>query len=193
MIIRPADKKKDATRVGDVLSRAFHDDPVVRWLLPSGRGMHRMFVTLTRHVHALGDLAIDGDRVVGAALWDPPGFRQPPLDALRSAPGFLAAMGRRVSYGQLLQTQFHRRRPERPHWYLAEIGTDPAAQGRGVGGALLGARLGHCDGEGLAAYLESSKETNIPFYEKHGFRVTGEIRLPKDGPMVWTMLREPVS
>ncbi|MEV4062339.1 GNAT family N-acetyltransferase [Nonomuraea dietziae] len=193
MIIRPADKKTDAARIGAVLSRSFHDDPVVRWLLPSGEGRERMFVTLARHVHALGDLAMDGEQLVGAALWDPPGYRQPPLETLRSLPGFLMAMGGRVTYGQLLQTEFHRRRPRVPHWYLAEIGTDPAAQGRGAGSAMLAGRLAHCDSEGTAAYLESSKESNVPFYEKHGFKVTEEIRLPKAGPTVWAMLREPVS
>ncbi|MEU7899633.1 GNAT family N-acetyltransferase [Nonomuraea sp. NPDC049152] len=193
MIIRPADRKADAVRIGAVLALAFHDDPVVRWMLPSGERTDRMFATLARHVHALGDLAFDGEDLVGATLWDPPGHKQPALDMMRSLPGFVAAMGRRVSYGRLLETTFHKARPSRPHWYLAEIGTDPAAQGRGAGSALLRTRLDRCDADGVAAYLESSKETNIPFYEKHGFQVTREILLPENGPTVWAMLREPVS
>ncbi|MFD1934378.1 MULTISPECIES: GNAT family N-acetyltransferase [Nonomuraea] len=193
MIIRPADRKADAVRIGALMALAFHDDPVVRWMLPSGEGTDRMFATLARHVHALGDLAFDGEEPVGAALWDPPGHRQSALDTVRSLPGFVAAMGRRVSYGQLLESTFRKARPSRPHWYLAQIGTDPAAQGRGAGSALLRARIERCDADGVAAYLESSKESNVPFYEKHGFQVTREILLPEDGPTVWAMLREPVS
>ena len=32
-----------------------------------------------------------------------------------------------------------------------------------------------CDREGIAAYLESSKESNIGFYRHRGFEVTGEV------------------
>jgi ribosomal protein S18 acetylase RimI-like enzyme len=77
-----------------------------------------------------------------------------------------------------------------PHWYLAVLGTDPSAQGAGIGSALIGPTLGRCDAEGIPAYLESSKEANISFYQRHGFRVTQEIDLPQ-GPKLWAMLREP--
>ena len=38
--------------------------------------------------------------------------------------------------------------------------------------------------------VESSKESNIDFYARHGFRVTGEFRLLR-GPTVWRMWRDP--
>jgi ribosomal protein S18 acetylase RimI-like enzyme len=77
-----------------------------------------------------------------------------------------------------------------PHWYLAVLGTDPSAQGRGLGSATLAPVLERCDADGVGAYLESSKERNIDFYARHGFRVTAELRLPR-GPSVWPMWREP--
>jgi GNAT superfamily N-acetyltransferase len=84
-----------------------------------------------------------------------------------------------------------RRHPHRPpHWYLAVLGTDPVAQGNGLGSAVLGPVLEQCDGDGLGAYLESSKERNVAFYARHGFRVTEELRLPR-GPRIWAMWREP--
>jgi carbamoyl-phosphate synthase large subunit len=48
-----------------------------------------------------------------------------------------------------------------------------------------------CDREGIPAYLESSKDRNVPYYERFGFKVTKEIALPRGGPLVWAMWRDP--
>ena len=77
-----------------------------------------------------------------------------------------------------------------PHWYLAILGTEPAAQGQGIGSALLAPVLRQCDEMRVIAYLESSKEANIPFYERHGFRVLAELEVVR-GPKLWPMSREP--
>jgi hypothetical protein len=50
--------------------------------------------------------------------------------------------------------------------------------------------LEECDRDGIGAYLESSKESNIDYYARFGFRVTGTIRLPR-GPLFWPMWRDP--
>ncbi len=55
---------------------------------------------------------------------------------------------------------------------------------------MLGPILSQCDADEVGAYLESSKERNIDFYARHGFRVVRELRLPR-GPKVWAMWREP--
>ncbi len=83
-----------------------------------------------------------------------------------------------------------RQHPRTPHWYLAVLGTDPIHQGKGIGSALLAPILDRCDREGIGAYLESSKQSNIAFYRRHRFEVTGEIVLP-GGPPVWPMWRDP--
>src|SRR5438270_334685 len=76
-----------------------------------------------------------------------------------------------------------------PHWYLQAIGTDPARQGKGYGGVVMRHQLTFVDAAGLPAYLESSKEKNIPIYASFGFEVTGEIRLP-GGPILYPMWRK---
>ncbi len=44
--------------------------------------------------------------------------------------------------------------------------------------------------DGVGAFLESSKESNIAFYARHGFRVLEPIELLR-GPTLWKMWRDP--
>jgi ribosomal protein S18 acetylase RimI-like enzyme len=81
--------------------------------------------------------------------------------------------------------------PRDPHLYLAVLGVDPARQGQGIGSRLLRPGLELCDAEGLPAYLETAKERNLDFYGRHGFRVTGRMSLPRGGPPIWLMWRDP--
>jgi ribosomal protein S18 acetylase RimI-like enzyme len=185
----------DTAIVSRSLARAFEDDPVWQFLVPNP--VHRLarceviFSTMLRVQHVPhGACYTDPDRV-GAAIWDPPGhWRMTPVQLLRGTLGFIR--GFRLDMVKALRTltAVERRHPRTPHYYLAILGTDPDHQGRGIGSALLGPVLGHCDADGMGAYLESSKESNIPFYRRHGFEVTGEIEL-QGGPMIWPMWRDP--
>jgi hypothetical protein len=51
--------------------------------------------------------------------------------------------------------------------------------------------LSRCDEQGLPAYLEASSPRNRALYERHGFEVTEELKLPRSGPPLWLMWREP--
>ncbi|PWI42605.1 GNAT family N-acetyltransferase [Streptomyces sp. ICBB 8177] len=130
--------------------------------------------------------------IQGAALWDPPGqWRNPAWRELLALPGYARLFGRRLAVAGETVATLAAAHPEEPHWYLAVLGTEPAAQGRGVGAVLLRSRLEVCDREGTPAYLESSKDRNVPYYERFGFRVTGEITIPHGGPTTWAMWRIP--
>ena len=76
-----------------------------------------------------------------------------------------------------------------PHFYLFILGS--AEPGNGLGGQLVQPVLDRCDHDGLGAYLESSTERNLTFYERHGFRVQWEDRPAADGPMIRGMWRDP--
>ena len=81
--------------------------------------------------------------------------------------------------------------PTEPHWYLAVIGSDPLVRGKGFGQLLMRSRLDRCDAEHAPAYLESSNPVNVPYYERFGFEVTGELKLPGGGPSLIPMWRRP--
>jgi len=186
----------DVPTLGRTLASAFDDDPVTGHLLPPG--CRRRPERLAQFM-ALGAKAAIGDATVyttsdltGAAVWKRPGRWKVPLKEMpRDLPALVWALGRRLPVALASLQAIERCHPTEPHWYLEILGTEPAHQGKGVGGALMAPVLARCDEEALPAYLESSKERNVPYYERHGFRVTDEIRLPKDGPPLWLMWREP--
>ncbi|MBN9618554.1 MAG: GNAT family N-acetyltransferase [Actinobacteria bacterium] len=178
----------DRREVARALAVAFRDDPVIRWMMPDAKRLELLFATMARHQHGQSggaDLAERDGLVVGAALWDAPGYRQPVHRFLAAGPGFTRALRLRTHYGSALETVFHRHRPPGQFWYLAVIGA--VHSGQGVGSALLEHRLAAVEGP---AYLESSNEANIPLYQRFGFRLTGEFRLPFDGPPCWPMYRD---
>jgi len=179
-----------------MLARAFMDDPVAGWSCPPERlrpaVLERFHGTRLRQLLAHREIWTTDDCAC-AALWAPPKrwrttWREDLAIARAVARPRLAARLPLAMAGLLGVEREHPREP--PHWYLAVLGTDPPAQGQGLGSAALGPVLEQCDADGVGAYLESSKERNIDFYARHGFRVMRELRLPC-GPAVWPMWRDP--
>lgn len=172
------------------------DDPVACWAAPPKRlrwNCLRRFFGVYLAIREPMGLVWNDSGLAGVAIWSPPGKgATTTLEALRlmtayANPG-LWARGPLVGYGLLSVERLHPTSPD--HLYLATLGVKPSEQGRGMGSLLLGPGLELCDREGLPAYLEASKESNIAFYARHGFRVTREIKLPR-GPTMYAMWREP--
>lgn len=186
----------DIRALADMLGRAFWDDPVVCWAWRPERlrmkAMKRFWATRMRQLMGGEELWATED-LASAALWAPPGASHSTLrETAMLVPCFmhpqLAARGPLVGYGWDRLERAHPLKPQ--HYYLAVLGTEPDAQGRGLGSAVLAPVLERCDNDQVGAYLESSKERNVAFYARHGFRVLAEIRLPR-GPLMWRMWRDP--
>jgi ribosomal protein S18 acetylase RimI-like enzyme len=126
------------------------------------------------------------------ACWTPPGAPEWPED--RGA-RFLTMMNDGCDADEVarLLTMNHvmeEHHPTEDHWYLGMIATEPEARGRGIGGSLMREALTVVDAAHLPAYLESTNPRNISLYVRHGFRVTGELKIP-DGPSMTAMWRDP--
>jgi ribosomal protein S18 acetylase RimI-like enzyme len=196
--VRPLVRADLNSAVG-ALTRAFLDDPVMKWIFPDDRMRERrlppFFASALRStgLHSEGtEVAVAAGQVQGCAIWMAPGTWRPPLRRqLAALPSVVLRLRSRLPVASVTYGALQRVHPERPHWYLSGIGTDPQAQGTGVGSELMRSRLIRCDAAGEPAYLESSNESNVPFYQGHGFRVTGELTIPGGGPTFWLMWRQP--
>jgi ribosomal protein S18 acetylase RimI-like enzyme len=188
----------DVPALAAMLARAFLDDPVASWAWRADglreRALARFQARRLRQLLVHQEVWTSED-LQCAALWATPGHWHSSLpETAALVPCFMhpRLIGRMplVALGWEQLERGHPRKP--PHYYLAVLGTEPAAQGRGLGSAVLRGVLDECDRDGVAAFLESSKERNIAFYARHGFRVTEEIRLLR-GPPMWRMWREPLG
>jgi ribosomal protein S18 acetylase RimI-like enzyme len=174
-----------------VLTRAFDDDPVFRYLYPTARRRRwacRGFLqAIVRDGFPFGEVwaAVDDGAIVGAGGWLPEGAYPPS----RRRQALLTPHTFRDGLRYLTETE--KLHPKGPHWYLAVIGVEPERQGEGLGGKLLAAVLGRLDETGVPGYLETSTEGNVAWYRHHGFEVQHEVRPVVDGPPIWTMWREP--
>lgn len=188
--VRPV-SRSDKDRFEAAMTMAFSADPAARWAWPAP---HQFISTFMPLVTLFGGKSFDhgtahviGD-FFGVAQWLPPGVQPDdgPIGEL-----FKQNMSEpKLSEVLFLFEQMANFHPHEPHWYIPLIGVDPVFQGRGYGTQLMRRGLGACDRDHQPVYLEATSPANRSFYERHGFRVLGEIR-SGDSPPLFPMLRDP--
>ncbi|MGK5642273.1 GNAT family N-acetyltransferase [Streptomyces sp. URMC 126] len=162
------------TRVGLAYGRV--------WVAEDARG--------AEGVQGAGSRDGGGGDAVAVAVWTTP-ERDPGPAFAEAAPLIAESAGDRAPVFEAAERALEPHRPREPAWFLATVGVDPVHQGKGLGAAVLAPGLAAADGAGHPAYLETSTERNLRFYERLGFAVTAEVRLPDDGPRTWCLRREP--
>ena len=191
----------DRFEVAALLGRAFDDDPLAIYIFPESRvranGLRRFFDIQLRAMflgagESHGASSERSGELRAAALWLPPGRPAAGLGAVLHLVPLLRYTGRRTGRTLRLLGAVDSKHPKTPHYYLGVLGTDPSFQGKGLGSAVMEPVLERCDAEGMPAYLESSKERNVPFYRRHGFEVVEELEV-SGAPPLWLMWREPRS
>jgi ribosomal protein S18 acetylase RimI-like enzyme len=170
---------------------AFLIDPTARFAWPAARdyleamplAVHEFTSACVEHGTAY--VSVD---FCGTALWLPPGV-QPNGEALEKV---FRETAKPEHLDDVLATfeRMDQSHPKEEHWYLAMIGVDPKAQGKGLGAGLLGYSLALCDQDRALAYLETANPRNIPLYERFGFEVMEQFQMGA-APRVTPMLRRP--
>jgi ribosomal protein S18 acetylase RimI-like enzyme len=184
---------------GEVAARAFHNDSVTVHLFPEESkraGLVPLYEFDLSYCLLYGETYATSPNLEGIAAWLPPGetdmpwrkmfragawsllFRAKPSIFMRLLPLFRASVNARKRH-----TPF-------PHWYLSLLCVAPEHQKKGYGSTLLNPVLARIDSEHLPCYLETTEERNVPFYERHGFRVVEIAKVPGTPLMFWAMLRD---
>lgn len=182
-----ADQCREA---GEVLARAFADDPLTNYTIPDPFRRQRVLAWAharwAAYLQPIGAL-FTTENLEGIAGWFPPDFNHNLGFWTLIRAGFITAplrFGLR-NLGRVLRTNADVQRHYRsevagPHWILDVLGVDPKHQGRGVASALLEHTLAQADRDRLPAYVITHNLKNIAFYERFGFRLLSSTPLAEN-------------
>jgi ribosomal protein S18 acetylase RimI-like enzyme len=195
--VRPARADENPVAAA-VLTDAFANEEGMNYWLRQDRrkdpARRRFFDAIVADaVHPERDMwmAEGANEILGSAIWLGPNlkaFDYTFLQELQLMPLLFSIAGMAGTFRGLgLAEDLSKHHPHEPHAHLVFLGVSSAAQGKGVGSALLKTTLAPVDAQHLPAYLETSTPRNVRLYQRHGFEVTGE--LDKPGLHMWTMTR----
>lgn len=164
----------DRERIVGTLVAAFAGDPVLRFLFPAdadypGQAAAFFGYLFDKRVGKRSIFTVEGG--VSAAIWEPPGGPDVVAGELDLPP---AARDRVRRYDDAIHAAF----PDEAYWYLGVLGTHPAAAGRRLGRAVMAAGLRRAAADGLPAYLETSRPSNVDLYRRAGWEVVAEVTDP---------------
>ena len=192
-IVRP-DQIEAAAKT---LAEAFWDDPLMHIVAPNEKKRAAVgpwfFSKSIAYGMRWGEASCNDD-ASAVAIWFPPGSTNiTPGRMLRVGMGALplrAGISGTLRFMRAISAteKFHKA-VEGPHWYLMAIGTSPTRQGTGLGSALLELGTSQADATGIPCYLETATDSNVAYYSKRGFEVTGQAKVL--GFTLYGMVRQP--
>ncbi|UCF66119.1 MAG: GNAT family N-acetyltransferase [Acidobacteriota bacterium] len=181
-----------------VLCAAFHDYPVMRYILKESAGDYDAQLTeligyftdsrVSRSWPVLGAL-LDGKLVAAANINPPRSAPQPPslkkrYERLHDRLG-PAAMARFEAFADAAKPFT----PDEPHYYLGMLGVRPECRGRRLARYLLDALhdMSARDPDSTGVFLTTEDPRNLTLYERFGYRVVG--RGQAEELVTWGMFR----
>ncbi|MEU2999970.1 GNAT family N-acetyltransferase [Streptomyces sp. NPDC006995] len=191
-VVRPI-TDADVPASVDTLARAFAGYPFTRHVISAEghedrvRRFQEICLTRIGMVYGRVWVADDGRAV---AVWATPG--EDPSPAFAEVGPVLGELSgdRQAAYASA-EVAVAPYRPQEPAWFLNTVAVSPDAQGKGLGSAVLVPGIEEAGRAGYPAFLETSSERNVRFYERLGFRVTAAVALPDGGPHTWCMRKDP--
>lgn len=194
-------KKAHLDEAAKTLSLAFMDDPLSNEVFSeeSTRYNNLMTYFLFRINYGIkyGEVYATSEEFDGVAIWLP-GKRAHISNwrgMLSGGIKLYSEIGRELmtKFNEInhYTTSFRNSIIQPPYYQLSPIGVIPEMQGKGFGNKLLKPMFERFDDKKIICFLETQTEANIPLYQKYGFRVLKEGKIPNTNLHHWGMKREP--
>lgn len=178
-----------------VLGRAFGQDPLVTWPMGGGADLpariRAMFEDVDTDYASEGWVVAAADGLGVMTLLPPGGGAREAELAAAAAPRLAALFEDGGARYDALWAWIGAMLPGEPHWLLDQLAVEPAAQGRGIGGALLRHAVDVAAAGGRPLVLETATERTLALYRRFGFEVYADGVAPGGGPRTWFLRRDP--
>jgi GNAT superfamily N-acetyltransferase len=185
--------RSDLATAAGLLADAFANDPWFNWLYPSADDWplrpREWFALVLDRAFTKGHTFVTDSGVIN---WIPPDVHFPDAADIDLAVALLQShIGDRATTAFGVIGQGGAAFPDVPRFHCVYVGVAQAAQGRGVGTALLSRVLDICDREGFPASLTSTNDANLPWYRSLGFNEIAEVVVPGANFALRPMWRDP--
>jgi ribosomal protein S18 acetylase RimI-like enzyme len=192
-------RAKDLPKADEVLTDAFHNDPLWSKVLAGSKTKQRgLFAVPIRYCLRYGEVYAISENLEGIITWVPGDLADMPIWRLiRSGAiwsGLKMAVQLYSKLGPVFKPIEHDRKENmkgHPFIYLPALGVASGFQGIGFGSKLLGALIAESEKTRLPLYLETESEGNVRWYERFGFESIKQINLPVINLPMWEMVRKP--
>jgi len=193
--------RKQKVKAADTLALAFmENDPLACWFYPNSNTRYRelldYFLFRVSYGLKFGEVYTTSDKFEGVAIWLPGKYSE-----ITSWRGMITGGMKLFSSSREMMrtfyivshytTEFRNNLIQPPYIQLSPIGVKPEHQGKGFGSKLLKPMLRKFDEEKSTCFLETQTKSNIPIYEKLGFKIVNEGIIPEANLAHWGMIREP--
>jgi ribosomal protein S18 acetylase RimI-like enzyme len=170
----------DRELITDILTRSFIDNKSINYIIKQDEKREQRIRGLMEYsfdiCNLFGDVFISDDRNGCALIVMPDRNKVTIKSILFNIKMVLSVIGlsniKKVISRESAISKIH---PGKSIYYLWFIGVQPSEQGRGIGSQLLNEIIQKGTSEKKTICLETSTIKNIPWYEKHGFKIYREL------------------
>ncbi|UCC19999.1 MAG: GNAT family N-acetyltransferase [Promethearchaeota archaeon] len=187
-------------KASHVISEAFFNDPLMTYLFPEIKErkfkLSSMMELLIRIGMKYGVVQATSPHIEGIAVWFPSNKAKitPTMGFLNGGISyFFKLRGKTIKKQNKIYNYIYSKHKElmpSDHWYLSIIGINPLFQGKGWSTLLLNSMFTQIDKQNLPYYLDTNNKENISIYERFGFEIVEEYKLPNANLVNWAMIRE---
>lgn len=169
-------QRKDKTRVIEILSKSFQNDPQINYILGSNvnhnKKMKRLMAYSFEFGLANGKVEISEDKN-SVAIWKSSNSKKMTINLFYESILFFFAFGwsgiKRISAMEKKIAAFY---PDKTIFnYLWILGTNPNEQGKGYGTAILSKAINNFEQNKIPIYLETSTDSNLYYYQRKRFEL----------------------
>ncbi|RTL60088.1 MAG: N-acetyltransferase [Sphingobacteriales bacterium] len=184
--------KGDKNRVVDILSKSFIDNKSVNYIIRQDTKKEQHIRALMAYsfdiCHLFGTVFLTDDKMGCALILLPDKKKTTLTSILMDIKLAISAIGLlNIKRAMTRESAIKKIHPNGLLYYLWFIGVDPEQQGKGIGSELLNKIIEEGISQKRTICLETSTLKNIPWYEKHGFKIYKEMEF---GYTLFCMKRE---